>query len=50
MRGIRTTYRGQFLIERNKYAPWGRCAWKITKQQPAPYVWRKGNGRLDSKP
>lgn len=38
------------LIERNKYAPWGRGPRPAASLGRAPYVWRKGNGKFDKKP
>ncbi len=47
MRGIRFAWRQSVYIERNRYAPWGRGVVTATRPARAPYVWRKGNGRLD---
>jgi hypothetical protein len=47
MYGVRTTTRGCVFVERNKYAPWGRGVNLITSPKPAPFVWRKGNGKFD---
>ncbi len=39
-----------FIIERNKYAPWGRGIVRATRPGTrAPYVLRKGNGKFDGR-